>query len=196
MVEDELLRASLLILFALVVPVAGYYRARAHAQPEQLDRMQEGLPILIGIRFFSLLSLLGLVAYLIDPALMRWSSIDIPLVIRFFGIAIGTLGGVLWVYTFHHLGLNLTDTVVTRENATLVTTGPYRYVRHPFYIALLMIAVANGLATANWFIFLGTFIVFVLLYQRTSKEELKLIEKFGDAYRTYMTSTGRFFPKL
>ena len=39
----------------------------------------------------------------------------------------------LLVWTFRCLGKNLTDTVVTRQEHTLVMQGPYRWVRHPFY---------------------------------------------------------------
>ena len=40
---------------------------------------------------------------------------------------------VLLIWTLRSLGPNLTDTVVTRQAHTLVTRGPYRWVRHPFY---------------------------------------------------------------
>jgi protein-S-isoprenylcysteine O-methyltransferase Ste14 len=56
--------------------------------------------------------------------------------------------------------------------------------------------VANALAAANWFLLLGGVLVFLLMVIRTSTEEAKLLERFGDQYRAYMAQTGRFLPKV
>ena len=98
--------------------------------------------------------------------------------------------------TFRTLGKNLTDTVVTRTEHTLVTRGPYRWVRHPFYLATALAVVANSLVTANWFLALTGGISFGLLVLRTRIEEEKLIERFGEDYNEYMKRTGRFLPRL
>ena len=45
---------------------------------------------------------------------------------------------------------NLTDTVVTRKEHTLVTSGPYRWVRHPFYSAFGLAVLANSVTAANF----------------------------------------------
>jgi len=49
------------------------------------------------------------------------------------------------------LGKNLTDTVVTRKEHTLVTSGPYRWVRHPFLCGVGFERGGQLAATANWF---------------------------------------------
>jgi protein-S-isoprenylcysteine O-methyltransferase Ste14 len=100
------------------------------------------------------------------------------------------------VWTFRTLGPNLTDTVVTRRAHTLVTNGPYRWIRHPFYIAGGTAILANSLSAANWFIFLTGGAAVVLMLVRTRREEAHLLARFGDSYRAYVQSTGRFFPKM
>lgn len=140
--------------------------------------------------------LLGLLAFLINPENMSWSAVALPLWSRWLGIGLGVPAGLLVLLTFHHLGTNLTDTVVTRKNHTLVTGGPYRWVRHPFYVASALALLAFALITANWFIFINGGVAFLLLVVRTDKEEAKLMERFGDDYRRYMQRTGRFIPKL
>ena len=77
-----------------------------------------------------------------------------------------------------------------------ITSGPYRYVRHPFYVTAALAFAANALATANWFIASTGFVALALLVIRTPTEEGKLVERFGDDYRRYMARTGRFFPRL
>ena len=100
------------------------------------------------------------------------------------------------IATFRSLGPNITDTVVTRQKHTLVTTGPYRYVRHPFYVATAWAVLANSLAAANWFIGIAGGVSTVLLVVRTATEEKNLLQRFGDEYRSYMKRTGRFIPRL
>jgi protein-S-isoprenylcysteine O-methyltransferase Ste14 len=102
----------------------------------------------------------------------------------------------LLVWTFHVLGPNLTDTVVTRRAHTLVTRGPFRFVRHPFYDSAALLVVATALMMANWFVLLTGTLVFVLLAVRSRTEEEKLLARFGEAYATYRSKTGRFVPKM
>jgi protein-S-isoprenylcysteine O-methyltransferase Ste14 len=99
-------------------------------------------------------------------------------------------------WTLSSLGKNLTDTVVTRKAATLVTHGPYRWVRHPFYVTAALLMASVTVLTANWLIGLTSLIVLSLLAVRTPKEEAMLIERFGEQYRDYMAKTGRFVPRL
>jgi protein-S-isoprenylcysteine O-methyltransferase Ste14 len=163
---------------------------------EKLDRRQEGLLILFLLRPLGIVGMLGVVAYLIDPAWMEWSSVPLPTSVRWVGVGLGVLAGLLLVWTFRNLGKNITDTVVTRKEHSLVTNGPYRWVRHPFYVSFALAMLANSLVTANWFIFLMGTVAFLLLVVRTKKEEEKLIERFGDDYRRYMETTGRFWPRM
>jgi protein-S-isoprenylcysteine O-methyltransferase Ste14 len=163
---------------------------------EKLDRRQEGLFLLISIRLLGVAGMAGLLAFLIHPPLMAWSSVPLPVPVRWAGVGLAVVAAALLIWTLRNLGKNLTDTVVTRKEHTLVTTGPYRWVRHPFYVAFALASLANSLVTANWFLFVTGGVVFVLLVVRTRKEEDRLIERFGDDYLEYMKRTGRFFPRL
>ena len=139
--------------------------------------------------------MLGFFAFLIRPSWMAWSAVTLPVWLRWTGVGLGALGGFLVVWTLRTLGMNLTDTVVTRRAHTLVTGGPYRWVRHPFYVAALLMFLGNSLAAANGFLFAGGLIAFILLAARSRIEERKLLERFGEPYRTYREHTGRFLPK-
>ena len=68
--------------------------------------------------------------------------------------------------------------------------------RHPFYDAVALSMLANGLSAANWFLLLTGGLVVVLLVLRTRTEEEKLLLRFGDSYRAYVERTGRFLPKI
>src|SRR6516165_6033363 len=133
---DQTFRTVMALWVLLWLPVAVFYRVRSLASGEKLDRRQEGLPILVTLRPLGGLCLLGIIAFLVKPSSMSWSSLPLPLWLRWVGLGIGVIGAVLSLSTLHNLGKNLTDTVVTRQEHQLVTTGPYRWVRHPFYDAV------------------------------------------------------------
>ena len=196
MADDQTFRLILAFGMAAFLPVALYHRIRSQAGGEKLDRRQEGLFILVTLRLCGLAAMGGLVAFMLDPVWMSWASVPLPAALRWVGVAVGVPTVALGIWTFRSLGRNITDTVVTRRDHELITGGPYRYVRHPFYVTTALAFVANALTTANWFIALTGFATLALLVIRTATEEAKLVERFGDDYRRYTARTGRFFPRL
>ncbi len=192
---DELARTILLAGFAIVMPVGIYHRVRSSTD-ERLDRRQEGWLILLSLRPLALAAMVGLVAFLIEPSWMAWASFPLPNWARWSGVGLGVGSGGLIIWTFRSLGHNLTDTVVTRRNATLVTHGPYCWVRHPFYLAFAMAVAANTLITANVYLAITGTAAFLAIVARTSVEERKLIDRFGRDYVNYMQQTGRFLPRI
>ena len=194
--EDQPFRLILIAGALVVFPIAIYHRVKAHATGETLDRWKEGPFILFTLRPIGIAVMIGLFTYMVNPARMAWSSMPLPLWIRWIGVGLAVMGGALIVWAFRNLGTNLTDTVVTRRDHTLVTTGPYRWVRHPFYVAVALTTTGNSLAAANWFLLAGGVLVVALLAVRTRIEEEQLAQRFGDAYRAYQDRTGRFIPTL
>lgn len=137
----------------------------------------------------------GLITYMLNPMRMAWAALPLPVWLRWTGVAIGVAAGALLVWTLLNLGRNLTDTVVTRKAHTLVTTGPYRWIRHPFYVSTALSITANRLVAANWFLLVAGWLTVLLLVIRTRREEGLLLARFGAAYRSYMDRTGRFLPR-
>jgi protein-S-isoprenylcysteine O-methyltransferase Ste14 len=196
MTDDAPFRIVLPIVLGAVMPIAAYFRIRAHGTGEKLDRLQEGWFLLIAIRLCAVPLLASVILFVIDPALMAWSALPLPGWARWAGAALGATLPALIYWTFSNLGKNLTDTVVTRREHTLVTTGPYRWVRHPFYLVILLVVVVITLLMANWLVLFAGLTVFTLLAIRVRREEAKLAERFGDQYRNYVARTGAFFPKI
>ena len=138
----------------------------------------------------------GAVVYLVNPELMAWSSVPLPMWVRWSGTGVLALCWGLLFWTLRRLGRNLTDTVVTRREHTLVTSGPYRWVRHPFYDALALLLIAIALVAANWFLLVTGAMFFALIAIRSRTEEAKLAARFGESYRVYRSRTGRFLPRI
>ena len=85
---------------------------------------------------------------------------------------------------------------IFRAGDQLVTTGPYRYVRHPQYLGLILATLGiNFLWTT-----LSTFLlwpVLVVLYYRLAKTEEKFLsEKFGEQFRLYIETVPMFLPRI
>ena len=196
MQNDNIFRFILILGSAVVFPIGIYHRLKSQASGEKLNRRAEGIFILVTLRPIGIASVLGLFAYMINPAWMQWSSLPLPTWLRWMGVGFGVPAAVLMIAVFRTLGTNLTDTVVTRLKHSLVTTGPYRWVRHPFYVSFALAVTANALVTASWFLALTGLIAFTLIVIRTKTEEEKLIEKFGDQYTDYMKNTSRFLPRF
>ncbi|OGG43929.1 MAG: hypothetical protein A3F84_18905 [Candidatus Handelsmanbacteria bacterium RIFCSPLOWO2_12_FULL_64_10] len=194
--DEQTFRIVLIVASLVVFPIVLWHRLRSQATGERLDRRQEGLFILLTLRPIGVAGMLGLIAYLVNPSWMAWSAAPLPERLRWTGVGVGVLAGGLLIWTLRSLGKNLTDTVVTRTDHTLVTTGPYRWVRHPFYDSVALCVVANSLVAANWFLFLTGGLAFILMVVRTRTEEEHLRARFGDSYRAYVERTGRFVPRI
>ena len=195
MTPDDRFRCLLLLGLLVLMCIGLYHRLKARTG-EKLDRWQEGVFILITLRLVALAGVIALAAYLLNPANLSFSAVPLPDWVRWGGVGLGGMTLCLLLWTLRTLGKNLTDTVVTRQHHFLVTTGPYRWVRHPFYVCAALVAVAVALVSANaFFLVIGGFVV-LLLAVRSRVEEANLLSRFGEDYRKYMDRTGRFFPRF
>jgi protein-S-isoprenylcysteine O-methyltransferase Ste14 len=161
-------------------------------------RRGEEPPGLIAGRLLVALPLFGgMVAYLANPDWMGWASLTLPVWARWTGVALGLLvvPSSYWVLTA--LGTNVSETVLTKRQHRLVTTGPYRWVRHPLYTVGIALFLAIALMAANWFILLWSVVALVAVRLVViPREEAQLVARFGDDYRRYRSGTGSLLPSL
>ncbi len=78
----------------------------------------------------------------------------------------------------------------------VVSTGAFRYVRHPLYLASLLTYLGLTLSAMS----IGSFVllvgIFVFHNYIASYEEKWLETRFGEEYRTYKEKTGKWFPRI
>jgi protein-S-isoprenylcysteine O-methyltransferase Ste14 len=171
-----------------------YHRRASHERGEaefREGKLHVALRLLVGIPF-----MLSLVVYIFAPRLFSWAALDLPMWARWLGVGLGLASLPLIVWVQQALGSNFSTVLHVRQEHNLVTSGPYRWVRHPMYTVLFIHLAGILLLTANWYIGgvpLAAFLLIVIT--RMENEERLMQEKFGDAYRAYMQSTGRFLPK-
>lgn len=80
------------------------------------------------------------------------------------------------------------------EHHRLVTWGPYRYVRHPSYLAYFLIILGLLFMLLN-FLAAPSLIAVPGYFQVADEEEKMLMKRFGEQYQRYQRKTGRFWPR-
>lgn len=197
MERETIFRVVLPVLIVLFVLHRGYYVSR-HSKPENetIKKRKEG----IASQIAALLSLIGFVtviAYAANPNWMAWASLPLPLWVRWVGVGIALLGFGLLQWSQVTLGKNWSDMPRMLKEQSLVTSGPYRVIRHPIYTAFILILGSSLLIAANWMIGLAWIgMTAVEVASRIGFEESLMLEYFGDEYRKYMKKTGRLLPKF
>lgn len=88
-------------------------------------------------------------------------------------------------------------TLIGFEKTTrLVTTGAFRYIRHPMYTALLCLAWGVFLQRFTWLGLLLALACTMLIFITAQREEKECVAHFGELYLDYMRRTQRFVPYL
>jgi len=80
------------------------------------------------------------------------------------------------------------------KTSQLVTSGIYRYIRHPLYCSLLLLVWGIFFKHLDWIGGALVIITTFLLLATAKADEAECIQFFGEAYREYMRSTKRFIP--
>jgi protein-S-isoprenylcysteine O-methyltransferase Ste14 len=193
MSAEPLFRAVAAALLLLVIAIALPHRLRAHRAGGTPPRREEGA-LFVPLRLAGLVAFGTVIAWIANPAWVAFAAVPLPAWSRWAGAALVVLAAALIAWVFHHLGLNLTDTVVVRERATLVTTGPYRFVRHPLYTAMIPALLGLTLLSGNLLAAAAGAIAGALIGRRTRIEEALLVERHGAAYLDYAAGTPRYGP--
>jgi protein-S-isoprenylcysteine O-methyltransferase Ste14 len=116
-----------------------------------------------------------------------------PLLLGWIGAAL-TVGGIAFaIWARLHLGRNWSSRPAKKVDHELVTSGPYRQVRHPIYTGMI-IAVFGSALTGSLFALVIFFIVSITFGLRVSKEERFMLELFPDTYPAYRRRTKRLIP--
>jgi protein-S-isoprenylcysteine O-methyltransferase Ste14 len=79
----------------------------------------------------------------------------------------------------------------------LMMNGPYRFVRHPFYLSYLLYHLANALATKSVAPWIMLAVMFLLYFSAARNEETFLAQgEYAETHAAYKRRTGMFFPRL
>lgn len=115
-------------------------------------------------------------------------------VLRWTGLAIYLLGGVLMIWAPMHLGRFFSTRVTIQEGHKLVTDGPFALMRHPRYAGCLYWGIGLPLAFLSLPGLVAALLYCLTFVWRIHDEELLLARHFGDQWQTYARRTKRIVP--
>ncbi len=113
------------------------------------------------------------------------------------GLVVVAGGLALRLWSVTTLGRSFRTTVEVDADQPVVSSGPYRLVRHPSYTGFMVIAIGCGLLSRTWpGLVLLTLLPFVALLRRIRVEELEMTRVLGERYSSYSARTKRLIPWL
>jgi protein-S-isoprenylcysteine O-methyltransferase Ste14 len=130
-------------------------------------------------------------------ALLTSQGIPLPeQPIKTAGYILFAFGVLVFLYALAHLrGAFLGN--VQPITPDLVTTGPYRVVRHPLYLAMLIMCVSLSIGVRSlWGLACSLFVFFPSAILRAKREETALEAKFGSMWREYSRRTRFILPYI
>ena len=102
----------------------------------------------------------------------------------------------LAVWARRHLGLQWSGEITTKLDHTLIRSGPYRFVRHPIYTAMLGMLMGSAVVSGHIVALLGLLVAGLAYWRKIRLEEANLTLAFGADYKNYQRETGALLPRL
>jgi len=112
------------------------------------------------------------------------------------GILVESIGIALVVWAVKAMKRNGNVTPVPKAHASLITSGPYRFIRHPMYIAQIIAVIPLIYEHYTVYRMAALLILIVTLIFKLHYEEQRLIEHFGTAYKDYQKRSKKLLPYL
>lgn len=144
--------------------------------------------------------------FLLAIVLMTFDRIPVPWLYRqlypqsllafWVGAGITIAGLVFAVWARLHIGRNWSRSVTLKEDHELITSGPYRLVRHPIYTGILTGIVGSAIALAQVRGVIGFGMIAILMWMKLRREERFMREHFGERYNAYAQRVAALVPFL
>jgi protein-S-isoprenylcysteine O-methyltransferase Ste14 len=112
------------------------------------------------------------------------------------GVATTVAGLFVTIWARVTLGRNWSGSITFKQDHELVERGPYRFVRHPIYTGLLLMALGTAVVRGNPDSFLGVVVFLVAHIWKLRREEELLQRHFPDSYPAYRDRTRALIPFL
>lgn len=152
-------------------------------------------------RIFNITSMLTLLIAFLSMNFWNWiyfftQPTMIQPILFILGILLGLSGVILAMMASRVISVSTVADMRTDRKAELVTDGIYSRIRHPLYLATLL--VFSALALIYPFSVVTVFALCMIAYTMIGAyfEERKLVKHYGDEYLEYMKTAGFILPKL
>jgi len=205
-------QAAVLVLLAGIVALVFHYRARIRATPftisallwiawnvywsvaatktgstvrSESTRSRAFHQYLLLLAFFLLFAPLPLLDRRLLPPGATWVVLGLALQVGFFGLAISAR---------RTLGRNWSGAITEKVDHELIRSGPYRFVRHPIYTAIIGMFLGAALVSGDMHAFLAVAVIVAAYLRKIRLEEQNLAQVFGPRYDEYRRETRALIP--
>ncbi len=128
---------------------------------------------------------------------LAFADYTLPTWMGWTGVGLMAIALLLFTRAHRDLQTNWSPSLEIYEGHNLITTGIYRFIRHPMYASQWVWVVAQILLLQNWVAGWADLAVFIPFYiLRVRAEEKMLLETFGESYRRYREQTGGIIPRF
>lgn len=114
--------------------------------------------------------------------------------IHWVGVALSALGYALIFLSGVALGRQYSADVTIQKDHHLITSGVYRYIRHPRYLGIIALATGIPLVFRSWVSLMACILFIIVLLFRVIDEEMVLHKEFGIEWEAYCQRAWRLFP--
>lgn len=141
---------------------------------------------------FSILTLIVLIISVFQVGTLEYKA-DYQLS-RLIGLAFYLVFSWMQIWATKVLGENYSQEIAIKKNHQLVTSGPFKIIRHPQYLSQFLMDLGGAVATLSFILTPLALIQIPFLFMRASLED-KLLEKhFGENFRAYKKKSGMILP--
>ena len=195
--SEMIFRALFVLAFIFMTGIRVYYQSKVLHDKGKIE-IKEGSLSLIAGSIAALTTIVFGTEYIFFPGTFSFAYVlPYPDWSRWLGAFVLAGGITILGVAHHHLGKSFHSLVVSKEDQTLVETGPYRWIRHPIYTAYLMNYIGGGLLSGNLVLTIVPVTMYAMLVAiRMGKEEAVMQERFEQKYVEYMKRTGRLVPQI
>ena len=114
--------------------------------------------------------------------------------IRLIGLPVYLIFSWIQVWSFKSLGDNYSQDIIIKKDHQLITTGPFRYIRHPQYFSQILINIGGTAATLSYVLGFLTLIEIPIYIMRALLEDKLLAKYFADQFSAYKKKSGFMIP--
>lgn len=189
---EQFYKYAIIILWAayigIRVPFEGRYRENKKTRKEGVAA-ERFIIVLLGLTILLLPMIWALTSYLDQFRLFFHPAI------RNAGIVLAVVSLVYFFQIHKALGDNWSPGLEIQKKHALVVAGPYKRIRHPMYLQILLWTLSQSLILSNFIAgFAGIAGWFLFYWWQVPREEKMLKDHFGNAYTDYMKKTNRIIP--
>lgn len=193
--EELMFRILFTVAFSIFAGIRIYFRSQTLGRESEKEKPLFDRPTVflsgVIIAFF-----VTMFFYILLPDWIFWAHFNIHVFIRWLGVVLGCVGILMLFWVHSTLGKQYSAKLEIQKEHELITTGPYKSIRHPMYTVFMTFTIGASLMTANGLMIILSVLLAIPFHWISRKEEEMLSEQFGEAYQKYMNRTGRFLPPL